>query len=156
MLVQLDSNTGTRDFTATATGLPINPASLARTGGPLPAVAVLGHPGRVAGLAAHLPHGWSLRRAAGLEDVLSGEIVLFAGATEREIATARRVLASSTTIVAVVDEVAPAELVAAVLTAGADGCVRSGQPAILAGHLVACRRRELTGRWSGLNIQGRR
>ncbi|GID31345.1 hypothetical protein [Paractinoplanes brasiliensis] len=156
MLVQLDSNTGTRDFTATSTGLPINPANLPRTRGPLPAVAVLGHPGRVAGLAAHLPHGWSLRRAAGLEDVLSGEIVLFAGATEREIATARRVLASRTTIVAVVDEVAPAELVAAVLTAGADACVRSGQPAILAGHLVACRRRDLTGRWSGLNIQGRR
>ena len=36
------------------------------------------------------------------------------------------------------------------LTAGADVCVRGGQLAILAGHLVACRRRQLADRWSDL------
>jgi hypothetical protein len=59
-------------------------------------------------------------------------------------------------IVALVDEEAPAEMVAGVLTAGADACVRGGQPAILAGHLVACRRRDRAGRWSRLNEQSRR
>ncbi|GAB2603788.1 hypothetical protein Aab01nite_47790 [Paractinoplanes abujensis] len=157
MLVQLNRNTGTHDFTATATDLPINPATFPRTGrGPLPAVACFGHPGRVAGLAQHLPHGWSLRQADNLDDLRPDEIVLFAGATERAVATARRVLPGRTMIVALVDEEAPAELVAAVLTAGADACVRGGQPAILAGHLVACRRRDLADRWSRLDVQGRR
>lgn len=156
MLVQLDRNTGANAFTATATNLPINPAALPRTRGPLPAVAFLGRPGRLAGLDRHLPHGWSLRRAATVDDLRPGEILLLAGAGEREVATARRVLPPRTTIVAVVDEGAPAELVAAVLTAGADACVRGGQPAILAGHLVACRRRDVSDRWSGLNLQGRR
>ncbi|MBL7261673.1 hypothetical protein [Paractinoplanes lichenicola] len=156
MLVQLNRNTATHDFTATATDLPINPATLPRTRGPLPAVAYFGHPGRVAGLPQHLPRGWSVRRAGDLDDLRPDEIVLFAGATEREVATARRVLPGRTMIVALVDEEAPAELVAAVLTAGADACVRGGQPAILAGHLVACRRRDLADRWSRLDTQGRR
>jgi hypothetical protein len=42
-----------------------------------------------------------------------------------------------------------------VLTAGADACVRGGQPAILASHLVACRRRQLAGRWETINRQDR-
>jgi hypothetical protein len=41
--------------------------------------------------------------------------------------------------------------VAAVLTAGADVCVRGGVPSILASHLVACRRRQLADRWAGLS-----
>ncbi|MBU2669337.1 hypothetical protein KOI35_38080 [Actinoplanes bogorensis] len=156
MLVQLNRNSGQRDFTATATDLPINPAALPTTRGPLPSVAYFGHPGRVTGLSHHLPGGWSLRRATDLDDLRPDEIVLFAGANVREVATARRVLPARTMIVALVDEEAPAELVAGVLTAGADACVRGGQPAILAGHLVACRRRDLADRWSRLNVQGRR
>jgi len=38
-----------------------------------------------------------------------------------------------------------------VLTAGADTCVRGGQPAILASHLVACRRRQVSDRWATLD-----
>jgi hypothetical protein len=76
--------------------------------------------------------------------------VLFSGATEQDVLTARAVLPARTRIIALVDDVAPAELVAAVLTAGADVCVRGGLPAILASHLVACRRRQLTDRWAGL------
>jgi hypothetical protein len=155
MLVQLNRQTGTRDFTATATDLPINPASLPTTRGPLPVVAILGPAGRVAGLDHHLPGGWSTRRPADIDDLAPDELVLFTSATVREVATARRVLPSRTTIVALVDEDAPAELVAAVLTAGADACVRGGQPAILASHLVACRRRQLTDRWATLNLQQR-
>ena len=156
MLVQLNRRTGHRDFSATATGLPINPAGLPVARAPQPTVALLGQPGRVAGLDRHLPAGWSLRAAAGLDDLWPGEIVLVAGAVVRDVTTARTVLPARTTIVAVVDEEAPAELVAGVLTAGADVCVRGGQPAVLAGHLVACRRREVAGRWRRLDGQDRR
>ncbi|MCY1144540.1 hypothetical protein OWR29_41635 [Actinoplanes sp. Pm04-4] len=157
MLVSLNSNTGHRDFTATATDLPINPASLpAVAAGPLPVVAYLGHPGRVAGLPQHLPPGWTVRRAASLDDLNPDEIVLVAAATVRDVEAARDALPTRTMVVALVDEEAPAEIVAGVLTAGADACVRGGQPAILAGHLVACRRRDRAGRWAKLNEQARR
>jgi hypothetical protein len=116
-----------------------------------PVVAVVGYRGRVAGLPAHLPSGWSVRPVTGVLDVLPDEIVLFSGAKAGEVAAARAVLPKRTRIVALVDEDAPAESVAAVLTAGADACVRAGQPAILAGHLVACRRRQLSERW--LNME---
>jgi hypothetical protein len=141
MLVQLNG-----------TGLPYNTAT---TGGMRPVVAVLGHPGRVAGLAEHLPTGWSLRVARDLDDVLPDEILLFTQAKEYDIVTARAVLPARTAVVALVDSNAPAELVAGVLTAGADVCVRGGLPAILAGHLVACRRRQLADRWASLAARHR-
>lgn len=156
MLVSLNRNTGRRDFTATATDLPINPAGLPTASGLLPVVAVLGHLGRVAGLPQHLPPGWSMRHAAGLDDLRPDEIVLLTAASARQVETARQTLPPRTMIVALVDEEAPGEAVAGVLTAGADACVRGGQPAILAGHLLACRRRDRTDRWSHLNAQGRR
>ncbi|WP_433361556.1 hypothetical protein ACQPZX_28710 [Actinoplanes sp. CA-142083] len=155
MLVQLNRNNGARDFSATATALPLNPAMLPASTGPRPVVAVLGPRGRVAGLEHHLPSGWSVRYARDLDDVSADELLLFSGPAVRDIALARRLLPSRTQLVALVDDTAPAETVAAVLTAGADACVRGGQPAILASHLVACRRRQLAGRWARLNEQGR-
>ena len=113
-----------------------------------PVVSVFGHPGRVAGLAGHLPHGWSIRRPCDLDDVHPDDIVVFGGAVEGDVAAARAALPRRTRIVAVVDTDAAAEVVAAVLTAGADVCVRGGLPAILASHLIACRRRQVTDRWS--------
>jgi hypothetical protein len=147
MLVQLNRHTDDRRFTATSTGLPVNPA---HTRSLSPVVAVLGHRGRVAGLAAHLPSGWSVRPADGLDDIRPDELVLITGAGEQDVRTARAVLPRRARIVALVDGEAPAELAAAVLTAGADVCVRGGAPAILASHLVACRRRQLADRWAGL------
>ena len=155
MLVQLNRQTGPRIFTVTATDLPINPASLPAARDPQPVVAVFGHPGRVAGLLPHLPPGWSMRRPADLDDVLPNEMVLFAGATVRDVAAARRVLPHRTRVVALVDDEAPAEVVSGVLTAGADVCVRGGQPAILASHLVACHRRQLAERWDRRDVQHR-
>jgi hypothetical protein len=150
MLVQLNRHADDRRFTATSTQMPLNPAY---TRSMSPVVAVLGHPGRVAGLAAHLPAGWSVRPARDLDDIGPDELVLVAGATEAGIVAARDGLPRRTLLVALVDEDAPAELVAAVLTAGADVCVRGGMPAILAGHLVAGRRRQLADRWSGLRAE---
>ncbi|AGL18294.1 hypothetical protein [Actinoplanes sp. N902-109] len=122
-----------------------NPAASVRRADAV--VAVLGYPGRVAGLAAHLPTGWSVRFAAGLDDIHPGDIVLISGALPADVTTARALLPRRTCVVTLLDDDAPAGLVAAVLTAGADVCVRGGQPAVLAGHLVACRRRRLTDRW---------
>lgn len=146
MLVQLN-RTDDRMFTAAGTGLPCNTAT---TRSMSPVVAVLGRPGRVAGLAEQLPAGWTLRTARDLDDVHPDEIVLFTQAREQDVVAARALLPRRTAVVALVDGDAPAELVAGVLTAGADVCVRGGLPAILASHLVACRRRQLADRWAGL------
>ena len=147
MLVQTNRTDDRQFFTAAGTGLPYNAAT---TRSLSPVVAVLGSPGRVAGLGSHLPAGWSVRAAQDIDDVLPDEIVLFTSAKEQDIRHARSLLPRRTSIVALVDGDAPAELVAAVLTAGADVCVRGGLPAILASHLVACRRRQLADRWADL------
>ncbi|WP_045747594.1 hypothetical protein [Actinoplanes rectilineatus] len=112
-----------------------------------PAVAVLGHRSRVAGLPQYLPSGWSLRMLPALDDVRPGELVVISGATVHDVRLARAVLPRETRVVALIDDWAASELVAGVLSAGADVCVRGGHPAILAGHLVACRRRQLVERW---------
>jgi hypothetical protein len=152
MLVQLNRASAPRNYSITATDLPVNPSTVpAPPRGGQPVVAYFGHPGRIAGLAHHLPGGWSLRRAADFDDVGPGELVLLAGTSVREVSTARAVLPARTRVVALVDAEAPAEVVAGVLTAGADVCVRGGQPAILASHLVACRRRQLAQRWASLD-----
>jgi hypothetical protein len=150
MLVQLNRHDDHRALTVTATDLPLNQAT---TKSQAPVVAVFGQPGQVAGLAIHQPSSWAIRRPRDLDDVRLDDIVLFAHSSLAEVAAARAVLPRRTRIVAVVDAEAPAELVADVLTAGADVCVRGGQPAILASHLVACRRRQLADRWS--NLQSR-
>jgi len=156
MLVQLNRNETNRTFAPNSTALPVRlpdlnsrrpDFNLQRTS---PVVAVLGHPSRVVALPAHLPAGWTMRYPRDLDDVRADEIALVTGASEHTVGTARAVLSARTRIVALVDEFAPAELVAAVLTAGADVCVRGGQPAILASHLVACRRRQLAERWHNL------
>lgn len=147
MLVQLN-RTDDRTFTAAGTDLPVNTAT---TRSMSPVIAVLGHPGRVAGLAGHLPAGWTLRTARDLDDVHADEIVLFTHAREQDILAARALLPGRTAVVALVVSEAPADLVAGMLTAGADVCVRGGLPAILASHLVACRRRQLADRWARLS-----
>jgi hypothetical protein len=147
MLVQLNRNDTNRTFAPNSTALPLPDLNAQRTS---PVVAVLGHRGRVAALGAHLPAGWVLRYLNDLEEVRNDEIVLFSGARETDVLAARALLPARTLVVALVDDDARAELVAAVLTAGADVCVRGGMPSILASHLVACRRRQLADRWTNL------
>src|SRR3982750_3669074 len=64
MLVQLDRREQL-PFSATATDLPLGPS----TATPHPVVAVLGRPGRVAGLPAHLPNGWPMRVGRALDGI---------------------------------------------------------------------------------------
>ncbi|GGL16684.1 hypothetical protein [Mangrovihabitans endophyticus] len=147
MLVQLNRQNDD-NVPITATDLPLNAsATLSLT----PAVAVVGPAGRIAGLRDHLRPGWTLRHVHDLDDVRPGELVLLTTGGDDAVRAARDLLPRRTRIVAVVDETAPAALVAAVLTAGADVCVRGGQPAILAGHLAACHRRQLADRWAALS-----
>jgi hypothetical protein len=117
-----------------------------------PVVAVLGRQSRIGALPQNLPSGWSVRPLTTIDDVRPGEIVLLSGAKVEDVRMARSVLPRASRIVVLIDEWAPAELVAGVLTAGADVCVRGGHPAILAGHLVACRRRQLSERWANLDL----
>jgi hypothetical protein len=145
MLVQLNRTETDRTFAPNSTAVPLPGLNAHRRS---PVVAVLGQRGRVAALDAYLPAGWSLRYPQRLDEVRAGEILLLSGAGEADVLDARRGLSRRTRIVALVDEDAPSDLVAAVLTAGADVCVRGGMPAILASHLVACRRRQLAERWA--------
>jgi hypothetical protein len=117
-----------------------------------PVVAVLGQQSRVGGLPQHLPSGWRMRHLTDIDDARPGELIVLSGAKAEDVQRARAVLPRASRVVALIDEWAPAELVAGVLTAGADVCVRGGHPAILAGHLVACRRRQLTERWANLDL----
>jgi hypothetical protein len=141
MLLRLDRHDGTSTVTATATALPLHPASLRACRDQRPSVAVVGPGGRVAGLEQHLPAGWVIRHPASVDGVLPGELVLLVAAGVPAVTRARQVLPGRTAIVALVDEEAPVATVAGVLTAGADACVRGGELAVLASHLVACRRR---------------
>jgi hypothetical protein len=84
--------------------------------------------------------------------VQTGDLVVLSGATAHDVRAARSALAPVTRIIALIDDWAPAELVSGVLDAGADVCVRGGHPGILAGHLVACRRRQLAERWAALDL----
>jgi hypothetical protein len=119
---------------------------------PHPTVAVLGQRSRVASLPPHLPHDWTVRMIAGLDDVRPGDLLLISGASPHDVRLARAVLPEQTRIVALIDDWAAGELVAGVLSEGADVCVRGGHPGILAGHLVACRRRQLAQRWSEIDL----
>ncbi|MEU8616095.1 hypothetical protein AB0C29_49740, partial [Actinoplanes sp. NPDC048791] len=110
MLVQLNRNETNRTFTPNSTAVPVPDLNSLRRS---PVVAVLGQRGRVSALRAHLPAGWVLRYPGSLDEVRLGEIVLFSGATEADVLSARAMLPGRTRVVALVDEDAPAELVAA-------------------------------------------
>jgi hypothetical protein len=143
MQITVDRDNTYRRTEPTAIGAPL-PGM--RTPGAV--VSIVGNVGRVAGLAAFLPSGWAVRRSYDLDDIAPDDLVLISGATRAGVEAARAALPRRTRIVALLDGAAPAETVAVVLTAGADACVRGDQPAILAGHLVACRRRQTAERWS--------
>jgi hypothetical protein len=142
----------TREGMAGGSAPALDPAPSGAAPAADPVVAVLGQQSRVGALPQYLPSGWIVRPVAGLDDVRPGEVVVLSGAKADDVRRARAVLPRASRVVVLIDEWAPAELVASVLTAGADVCVRGGHPAILAGHLVACRRRQLSERWANLDL----
>lgn len=110
------------------------------TGG---AVRVVGDAGSgvAEGLIRHLPSGWTVTPAAGAAATAPDDLALLVYPTAAEVQAAHRALGGGTRLVVLIESTATAERVAEVLEAGADTCVRAGSAAVLAGHLVACRRR---------------
>jgi hypothetical protein len=114
------------------------------TGG---AVRVVGDSGSsvIAGLVRELPASWAVTPAAGVAAAGPDDLALLVYPTAAEVSAAHRTLGGGTRLVVLIESTATADRVAEVLEAGADTCVRAGSAAVLAGHLVACRRRT-TGR----------
>lgn len=106
-----------------------------------PAVRVLGDMTRVAGVVRHLPASWSVRPALNLDGIAHDELVLLVCPDVDDVAAADRQLKGRPQLVVLLDELSPVGTVAAVLEAGADVCVCVGSSAVLASHLIACRRR---------------
>jgi hypothetical protein len=102
-------------------------------------VTVVGPAGGITALADQLPETWEVRTAEPGE-VVETDLLVIAAATGSRIAAAVR-LHRGIPVVGIVDAFAPAEQVVEVLDAGADACVRSGQPALVGSHLRACHRR---------------
>ena len=102
---------------------------------------VLGDMTRVAGVQLHLPASWSLRPGQDITGAKDDELVVLVSPMLEEVATMDRHLPRRPQLIVLLDESSPAATVAAVLEAGADMCVSANSSAILASHLMACRRR---------------
>jgi hypothetical protein len=102
--------------------------------------------GVVAGLMRHLPSSWAVTPAAGVAAAGPDDLALLVYPTAAEVASAHQALGGGARLVVLIESTASADRVAEVLEAGADTCVRAGSAAVLAGHLMACRRRTTTGR----------
>jgi hypothetical protein len=112
--------------------------------------------GVVAGLVRHLPNSWTVTPAAGVAATGPDDLALLVYPTATEVAAAHRTLGGGTRLVVLIEATANADRVAEVLEAGADTCVRAGSTPVLAGHLVACRRRTATLEPLTLRLRGTR
>jgi hypothetical protein len=106
------------------------------------AVRVIGDAnGVLTGLVRHLPSSWTVGPATTVAAVGPDDLALLVYPTDAEVAAAHRAMGGGMRLVVLIEPTATAERVAGVLEAGADTCVRAGSTPVLAGHLVACRRR---------------
>jgi DNA-binding NarL/FixJ family response regulator len=107
--------------------------------GPAVHVTVVGSASSLTALEAQLPRHWTVRRVA-IDQVGDTDLLVIDGATGGRVLAAVR-QHPGTPVVGVVDSYATTDQVVDVLEAGADACVRSGQPALVSSHLRACQRR---------------
>ncbi|GAA1037191.1 hypothetical protein GCM10009557_50010 [Virgisporangium ochraceum] len=105
------------------------------------AVRVVGDALAVAGLTRHLPDSWTVSPAASVAAAGPDDLALLVYPAAAEVAAAHRTLGGGARLVVLIEPTATDEQVAEVLEAGPDTCVRAGSAAVLAGHLIACRRR---------------
>ncbi|GIG93329.1 hypothetical protein [Plantactinospora endophytica] len=96
---------------------------------------------RVAGLSLRLPATWSIRPGQDISNIRSDDLVLLVHPTIDEVVAMDRQLAHRPQLAVLLDASSPAATTAAVLGAGVDVCVRASSTAVLASHLLACRRR---------------
>ena len=130
-----------RDSGDSRTGAP----AAARPADPEPpsgvVVAVVGSPALAARLPALLPAEWAIRHV-GPGAVGGAELVVLTSATGSAVAAARAA-APLAGVIGLVDSHVPTAVIVDVLEAGADACVRSADPLVIAGHVAACHRRRL-------------
>jgi DNA-binding response OmpR family regulator len=108
-------------------------------------VLIVGRTTLLPDLAAHLPRDWRIQRAE-LTVGARADIVLL---VEPDPAQISRVAldAPEAAVIAVLSPFSDQDEVVRVLEAGADACVRTQNAAIVAAHVEACRRRQLTTPW---------
>lgn len=102
---------------------------------------IVGPPGSLAALAAQLPEHWTVRGTADDDGSDTDLLVITSATSDRISAAVHR--HPHVPVVGIVDTLASVEQVVEVLEAGADACVRSGQPALVSSHLRACHRRRM-------------
>jgi hypothetical protein len=120
-------------------GSPADPA----VSEPTVVVAVVGSLPLAARLPALLPPEWAVRDAR--PDVIGGaELVVLTSATGSAVAAARAAVPLAG-VIGLVGALTPTSVIVDILEAGADACVRSADPLVIAGHLAACYRRRVEG-----------
>ncbi len=99
-----------------------------------------GSAGTLRGLTDDLPSSWSVTEVDEIGDITVADLVVLTQPTSGKVASvlARQPDAS---VVALAHPTARVDLVVELLQAGATACVRSGDPGLVAAHLVACSRR---------------
>ncbi|MDQ1644287.1 MAG: hypothetical protein QOJ50_471 [Cryptosporangiaceae bacterium] len=119
-------------------GPPADPPAVSE---PTVVVAVVGSLPLAARLPALLPPEWAILDAR--PDSIGGaELVVLTSATGSAV-TAARTAAPLAGVIGLVDALTPTSVIVDILEAGADACVRSADPLVIAGHLAACYRRRL-------------
>jgi hypothetical protein len=107
-------------------------------------VAVLGAGGSLRSLPAALSESWQIDYVDEVGDLTVADLVVLVSPTPDKIASvlARQPDAS---VVALAHPTARVDTVVELLHSGATACVRSGEPDLVAAHLVACARRYSVG-----------
>ncbi len=110
-------------------------------------VLVIGSPSRLHDLGSTLPDDWFVVRRERLGvSPEHADIVLLIEPTASQV-TAACLAEPASAVIAVLSPFSDHEEVVRVLDAGADACVRTQNPAIVAAHAEACRRRQLASPW---------
>ncbi|MCW2506798.1 MAG: hypothetical protein JWO79_5082 [Actinomycetia bacterium] len=117
-------------------GSPAGPPAVSE---PTVVVAVVGSLPLAAQLPALLPPEWAILDAR--PDSIGGaELIVLTSATGSAV-TAARTAAPLAGVIGLVDALTPTSVIVDILEAGADACVRSADPLVIAGHVAACYRR---------------
>jgi hypothetical protein len=103
-------------------------------------VAVLGSSGGLRILAAHLPVSWAVEFLEEVGDLSVADLVVLTQPTAGKIASVQ-VRQPEASVLALAHPAARVDTVVDLLAAGATACVRAGDPALVAAHLLACARR---------------
>jgi hypothetical protein len=103
-------------------------------------VVVIGPPGQLRRLSRNLPASWNVEFVDEVDELPSADLVVLVRPTPGTVA-AVHVRQPEAAVVALAHPSTRAETVVELLQAGATACVRSGEPELVAAHLLACARR---------------